>query len=71
MLKSRIAVCLSVCLALVCGAWALNNHYLSSRADPAGPSLQTADNVVPNASWSFAPREYVRLTRPIRLLQAE
>lgn len=71
MLKTRIIVCFSVCLALVCGGWALNNHYSPYHADPAGSRLRAADSGTPLSSRSFAPREYVRITRPIRLLQAE
>lgn len=70
-LKTRIIVCITVCLALVCGGWALNNHYSPAHADTAGSMLKAADSSRPLSSRSFAPREYVRLTRPIRPLQAE
>lgn len=71
MLKTRIIVCITVCLALVCGGWALNNHYSPHHADTTGSMLRAADSSIPLSSSSFAPREYVRITRPIRLLQAE
>lgn len=69
MLKTRIIVCLSVCLALVCGGWALNNHCSPYRADPADSMVRAADR--DSGIRSFTPREYVRVTRPIRPLQAE
>lgn len=73
MLQTRIIVCLSVCLALVCGGWALNNHYSPYQADPADSMVRAADrdSGIRLSTRSFTPREYVRVTRPIRLLQAE